>query len=103
MRKVVSLLLVVVFVLAFSSVAFATVSHTEGAQGLDNSPAFEKDTPDGWETSDFFHKDDVMYFGAAGAINIGTTVPAENSDELEYADQHDNEWSRLRPASLDKE
>jgi len=47
MKKVLSLLLVVVFVLAFSSVAFA--SNTQAEEGFDASPVFERGDFDSYE------------------------------------------------------
>ena len=58
MRKVVSLMLVVVFVLAFSSVAFAMSSD-----GLDKSPVFEDPQ---WDDIYQHQKIDNLWFDTRG-------------------------------------
>jgi len=78
MKKVVSLLLVVVFVLAFSSVAFAT--SEDMANGLANSPAFcNENNPNRFE-----HKSGNLFINpfahGTGVIGIPPEQPGLNSE-----------------------
>ena len=77
MKKVLSLLLVVVFVLAFSSVAFAASEC-----GLDKSPAFDNDANE--DRYDNVNNDDLRFFvdgDRAGYIVIPTRAPGDANED----------------------
>jgi len=97
MRKVVALLLVVVFVLAFSSVAFATSTNMNN--GFESSPVFENRGTD-W----YAHESGTPRFGTAtGNIAIGATQAGENSaDEsiVEYRDTELGEYSLVQTGTV---
>ena len=91
MKKVLSLLLVVVFVLAFSSVAFAMCK-----EGLRYSPAFEE-VEEGFEVWANQYNGDVIFapdiFQMAvpgnGGANADDSAAIEWSDDRSLVDPHD--------------
>jgi len=84
MKKVVSLLLVVVFVLAFSSVAFGFSENM--LNGHDKSPAFDTH----WWGSE--HKsNDVAFDPTAGRVRIPPAQPGLNSSS--QSNVHEDQWT----------
>jgi len=87
MKRIISLLLVVVFVLAFSSVAFAL--SEDAANGLGTSPAFEEGDMD----EQYIHEKGNLIFGLPrDAIAIPSSQAGENS---EFVEEREADWSLL--------
>jgi len=85
MKKVVSLLLVLVFVLAFGSVALAMSENS--LKGHDASPAFEVGSHDNQRV----HVGNGPVFNQpAGVMCIPTATAGENSDQLRPAGAFDD-------------
>ena len=87
MRKIIALLLVVVFVLAFSSVAFAFSVNMNN--GLENSPVFKEQQPG---NGVYFHTESPVGFDAKNdRMRIPPAEPGLNS--ADQSNVNVNPWN----------